>query len=63
MKTCRYVLKPGTPESPAEYCEAVVPYVYVDEGDGQRRRVYASFCTVHAQRIAEQEAIGDDYEW
>jgi len=57
--TCRWVLEPTTNLKEAKYCDEPVDHHYETGDDGVRRRVYETFCPLHAARAAECEASED----
>lgn len=59
MRSCRWILRPATPEKEAEYCDCPVKYSIETDDDGQRRRKYETFCPRHKELLSKQEDSDD----
>lgn len=62
MRTCCWVIKPATPETPAEYCGCKTKYtMQVDPDLGIKVRVYDSLCPYHRKADDRAKVAVEQY--
>lgn len=61
MKTCCWVISPATKDKPAQYCSNAVKYTIQFDDDGNKKRVYNTFCDGH-KAIADAQTFDENQE-